>query len=491
MSISFDSIPSSLRIPFVTAEFSSSLASQGPAILAYRALMIGQKLATGSGVANTLYKVTSVNDVIVIAGRGSLLHRQAIAWFASNQSTELWIGVLEDAGAGVAAEGTITVTGTADADGSIALYLGDDRITVGITDGDEVADVATAIAAAINADESLPVTASAALGVVTVTFRNAGTAGNSFDMRDSYRDGDSLPASMGLSLAYSALAAGATDPVLTDLIAALGDTWYNIITHPYTDATSLTALEAELTSRFGPMRMIDGVAITSAGGSHSTLTTLGNTRNSQHSAIQAQPGVNPLTPPYEFAAEVAAITAYYGAIDPALPFQTLPMKNAVPPAEADLFTNEERNLLLYDGIATSKVVGGVVQLERLITTSQTNAAGAEDTAYLDVTTLLTLMYLRYSWRVWIASKYPRHKLADDDTRVGPGQAVMTPQLGKIEALAWFEDMEERGLVEGADQFENDLVVVRNASDPNRMDWLLPPNLINSLIVSASSIQFRL
>lgn len=490
MTISFDDIPSALRVPFVAVEINSSRASQGPALLAYRALLIGQKTAAGTAAANSLHRVTSAEDVLTLAGRGSLLHRMAIAWFASNTMTELWIGVLADDGAGVAAAGTITVTGPATETGTIALYLGGERITVAVTDGDTDEEVATAIAAAITADLDLPVTAAAVAEVVTVTNRQKGLTGNSYDLRDSYNDGEALPA--GIALAYVQCTGGTTAPDLASLIAEMGDTWYQVIGNPYTDAASLTAIEAELASRFGSMRMIDGVAIASASGSFSALSTLGNTRNSQHSSIVAQPGINPLTPAYEYAAELAALTARYAAADPARPLQTLAMRHAMPPAEADRFTLEERNLLLYEGIATTKVgPGEVVQIERLITTYQTNAAGADDTAYLDINTPLTLLYLRYSWRVRIATKYPRHKLADDGVRFGPGQAVMTPKLMKVEALGWFRAMELLGLVEGYDQFKTDLVVARSEADPNRIEVLLPPDLINQLIVAASSIQFRL
>lgn len=490
MSISFSKIPANLRVPFVGAEFDESLASQGPALLAYRALLIGQKTATGTAAANSLHKVTSADQVRTLAGPGSLLHRKAIAWFASNTFTELWIGVLADDGAGVEAEGTITFTGPATADGTVVLYLGGERITVGVSSGDAVGDIATAAAAAIVARTDLPVTAAAALGVVTVTHKHKGAFGNDYDIRHSFTDGEELPAGVGATIV--AMADGTTNPTLTDLIAAMGDVWFHVIANPYTDATSLTAIEAELSSRFGPMRMIDGVAIASAVGALGTLAALGNTRNSQHSAIVAQAGASPLTPPSEFAAETAALVALHGNADPARPFQTLAMKHAVALPEADQFTIEERNSLLFDGIATSKVAaGGVVQLERLITTYQTSAAGSPDTAYLDVNTLLTLLYLRYSFRVRMANKYPRHKLAADGARLGPGQAVMTPKLGKAEAVGWFRQMEDLGLVEGFDQFKADLVVERDEADPNRLNFLLPPDLINQLIVSAAKIQFRL
>jgi len=488
--IAFNAVPSGSRVPFFFAEFDSSKAQQGPSLLAYRALVVGQKVAAGTGTANALYKVTSADQVLPLAGRGSMLHRQAIAWFRNNRSTETWIGILADNAAGVAATGTVTVTGPATAAGTISLYVGSDLVQVAVASAAVQNDIATAIAAAITANLDLPVTAAAATNVVTLTHRHKGAVSNDVDLRVNYRDGEKLPA--GVSIAIVAMANGVTNPVLTSLIAALGDSWYHVVAHPYTDATSLSALEVELASRFGPLRMIDGVAITSAVGTQSVLGTLGDTRNSPHSCIVAQPGKNPLTPPCEFAAAVAAVVAYYSPADPARPHQTLPLAGVLPPAEADRFTMQERDLELHDGIGTTKVAaGGQVQIERIVTTNQTNAAGAADTAYLDLTTMLTLMYLRYDFRSIWPREYPRHKLAADGTRFGSGQAIITPKTAKARAIAWFRSMEELGLVENFDQFKQDLVVERNATDPNRLDFLLPPDLINQFVTGAASIQFRL
>jgi phage tail sheath gpL-like len=68
---------------------------------------------------------------------------------------------------------------------------------------------------------------------------------------------------------------------------------------------------------------------------------------------------------------------------------------------------------------------------------------------------------------------------------------MTPKLGKAEAITWFREMEELGLVENFDQFKRDLVVERNVSNPNRLDFVLPPDLINGLHIVGAQIQFRL
>lgn len=494
MGISFNDVPATDRVPFVFVEFDSTQAQQGPALLQYQGLLIGQKTAAGTAVADTIVAVTSIDDAIAKGGRGSMLHRMAIAWFASNKSTPLYIGVLADDAGGTAATGTILVAGPATEDGTIALYLGGERITVGVNSGDASTDIATAISDAVNADDDLPVTAGVVGSTVTLTFRHKGLVGNSYDVRDSFRDGEALPAGVTLTItAVGTVAAGTTNPSLTNLIAAMANMWFQIIAHPYTDATSLAAIEAEMALRNGPTRMQDGLAITSMSGTLSAHTTLGTARNSQSSTIVAQPSSSPLTPPMEFAAETAALAAAFGEADPGRPFQTIAYAHAVAPAvtASDLFTFDERNLLLHDGIATTKAAaGGVVQMERLITTYQTSPAGAADTAYLDATTILTLMYLRYSFRVRMQTKYPRHKLADDGTQFGSGQFIMTPKLGKAEAVMWFDEMVELGLVEDADQFKRDLVVARNA-DVNRLDFLLPPNLINQLLITAAQIQFRL
>ncbi|HEY6038258.1 MAG TPA: hypothetical protein VIV58_28445, partial [Kofleriaceae bacterium] len=92
MSISFNSVPSNIRTPFMAIEFDSSKAQQGPALLTYKGLIVGQKLAGGTFTADTVVKVSSLDQVIAGAGRGSMLHRQYLAWTAVNKSTELWMG---------------------------------------------------------------------------------------------------------------------------------------------------------------------------------------------------------------------------------------------------------------------------------------------------------------------------------------------------------------------------------------------------------------
>lgn len=492
MAISFNSVPNNIRIPFVAVEFDNTRAQQGPALMPYRGLIIGQKTSGGSASANTLHRVTSAAKAMELAGRGSMLALMAAAWLANNSFTEMYIGVLADDAGGTAMTKTLTFTGPATGAGKVYLYVGDDLVAADVAAGDTADDVAAAVVAAIGDNADLPVTAAVGAEpnehVVTLTFRHKGTVGNGLSVRLNYQDGEALPAGVGCTIAAGAT--GATDPSLSSLIAAMGDTWFHVIAHPYTADTPLDAIEAELASRNGPMRMIDGVAVTASNETHSGLGTLGDSRNSPHSCIVAT-NQSP-TAPYEIAAEVGALLAYYGNIDPARPFHTLALAQALPPAEADRFTDQERNLLLFDGISTLKpAAGGRVQIERVITTYQTNGAGAPDESYLAVNRPLTLMYLRYSFRTRMMQRYPRHKLTNDGTRIAAGQAFITPKIGKAEAVTWFREMEELGLVENFDQFKNDLVVERNAQNADRLDFLLPTDMVNQFIVAGVQIQFRI
>lgn len=610
--MNFNSIPSTLRVPIVSVEVDASRAASGPGSLEYRALIVGQKLGYAPAAANSFHRVTSADQVATLAGRGSMLHRQALAWFSINKSTETWIGVLADNSAGVIAEATVTLAGTATKAGTISCYLGGNLVQVAVAVGDTAATIASALAtkigkhafgtitcAAADAADNvtiggvldgvattvefvgtagavtpgqatysidtgnteaaaslaaqidahavasrlvrassalavctvravqegtagnaitlsttdavdlavsgatltggvsgenpdLPMHATVTGAVVTLRANNAGAVGNELDLRLNYRpDSEALPT--GITAALVQPASGASNPVLTSLITAMGDTRYHLLTHPYTDATSLTAIENELASRAGPLRMVEGYAITAKDDAYATVSTLGDSRNSQYNAIvftDSSP-----TPPAEYAAHLAAVVAYHGQIDPARPFHTLALPYVLAPAEGDRTTLANRNLIVGDGISTTRVgAGDMVQIEALVTTYQLNAAGSPDQSLRSFNVGLILMYAINDFKSRMSTKYPRHKLGDDSTAYPAGEAIMTPSLAKAEAVSWFKDMSESSPVvfdpATKAQFIADLVVERNVSDPDRLDFLLPPDLINKLIAVAASVQFR-
>lgn len=488
MSISFDQIPIGILTPGQFIEFNASQAVSGPQVQPQRALVIGQKLVAGTAPAGAAVRVTSADQAVQLFGRGSMLAAMCAAFLANNPVAEMSAFPLADNGAGVAATKTITITGPATAAGTLNILIAGRRIQAPVSAGDTASDVAMSARIAINAALDLPVTGAEVGGVITLTARHKGAAGNDIDVRVNYRAGEVTPA--GLAVVVAAGVNGTGNPDASTVFDAIGDEWFNTFVLPYTDAANLDAYDAELADRFGPLRMIDGLAFSAAAGAHGTLAALGNGRNGPHVSIGGIKG-SP-TPPWETAAAYAGQVSYHGAIDPARPFQTLVVKGVLAPAVADRFSRAERNLLLADGISTFTVdQGGNVLIERPVTTFQTNAFGLPDTAYLDVNTLLTLSYLRWSMRARLASKFPRHKLANDGTLYGPGQAIVTPKVIRAELVSLFGDWMELGLVEDIEQFKRDLIVERDAGDPNRLNALIPSNLVNQFRVFAGQVQFRL
>jgi phage tail sheath gpL-like len=324
--------------------------------------------------------------------------------------------------------------------------------------------------------------------VVTLTARNKGTVGNDIDLRANYYDGEELPS--GLSLAIVAMASGANDPDLADAVAVMADEWFQIISGPYADLANLGAMKTELTSRASATRMIDGMYITAVYDTPANLSTLGKNANlnSPWIAIVGAFGIPEM--PYELAAGIAGQAAAEFSVDPARPLQTIQVIGIKAPKTEDKFTFEENNGLLFDGIATIDT-RGVVRIQRLITTYRTNDSGATDIAYLDATTVFTLMYLRYDFRTQIQTRYGRAKLVDDATRIQSGQQVISPAVGKAEAVAIARQWEKAGLVENIDQFKAELICRRSPADPNRLEWIMSPDLVNQFRVGAATIQFLL
>ena len=488
MAVAFNLIPIDLRTPGTYVEVDNSQAVRGLSILSPRVLIIGQKLAAGTAPANSMRLISDIAQVDALYGRGSQLAAMCRAFRRGNTTTDLWAMCVADAGAGVAATGTVTFAGTATAAGTLTLYVGGRRIRTAVTNGMAAAALATAVAAAVNADLDAAVTATAATSVVTLTARHKGLSGNDLDVRVNYYSDDATPA--GVTATVVAMASGATNPDIAPALAAVGDEWVTDFVVPWNDAANLTLLQDDLVSRFGPLRMIDAHCWRAINGAHAALVTAGGLRNCPHISVSGWAG-SP-TPPWEIAATLAGVAVAALAIDPARPVQTLALPGVMAPAIADRFTRAQRDTLLRNGISTLVVdAGGNVVIERVVTEYRQTASGAADVSFLNVETVKTVTYLRYDTRTFFQRKYPRHKLADDGTRFGPGQPVMTPKLARAELAARFDQWEEAGLVQDRAAFLAGLVTERSGTDRDRLNALIPPTVVNQLRIFAGLLQFRL
>ncbi|MBS4046187.1 MAG: phage tail sheath subtilisin-like domain-containing protein [Alphaproteobacteria bacterium] len=484
--MNFETIPLSLRLPGAYVEISTQRAVRGLPGFPHKIVIFTQKLATGTLAAGVATRVTRPQDGDALCGRGSMGAAMIKAALKANGWTECWVIALEDKADGTAATGTLTVTGAPTSSGVYPLYIAGVKVGVGVAAGDSINATATKIAAAINANADMPVTAAAVNAVVTCTARHKGLCGNDIDMRAGFYPDETLPA--GLAVTIVGMAAGAGNPDIADAIEAMGETWFTDIVNPWTDTTSLNALKLDLDARWTGTVMKDAKAYSFKRDTFGNLATFGNARNDGLATIMGSNDA--LTPTYVLAAIYCAVSTFQLGIDPARPLQNVAMPGAL--IGPKHFNQQERNLLLFDGIATCRLGDdGTVYIERAVTTYQKNAAGADDTALLDLETVATLALLRYTERTRILLRFPRMKLTDDGNEIAPGQAMVRPKDIRDELIALAMEWQRAGLVENIDDYVANLIVQRSADDPNRVNVLNPPDLVNQLRIYASKIEFRL
>ena len=506
MTITFNNIPKTIRTPGAYGEVDPSRALTGLAQNPHKILILGQKIAAGTVPFDTLVAITSDGLADGFFGPGSILARMCNVAKDNSPNIEMWAMALGSGIAGVQASAGLDLSLVRNSDGdysgvgTIHMMVNGKRggnFDLAITSGMSTLRMASLMVSVINADSTLPVTATvsavaASGGLVHFSAVCSGTQGNYLDIRFNYDVGNSFPTGFSADLSTIVFADGSVDPDLGDAWTVIDGERYNYIIQPYITAANLTEIESELADRFEPLEDLQGHGFTAARATQASATTLGNSRNSPHNTIMC--AYDSPNAPEEWAATLGAVAGFNLNQDPARPLHTLNLKGLLPPPVESRFTRSERDILLYDGIATWIVnSGGNVLIERCITTYQKNALDILDPTYLDIQTLATLGELRDQWKIRMSNRFitPRFKLADDGFPVQPGTFVATPSTVKQEAIALFTELRDAGLIENLADFIENIRVERDASDRNRVNALLPPDLINQFRVLAGLFQFIL
>lgn len=491
MSLSFNVIPSDLRVPLFYAEMDNSATNtaqdSGPALL------IGHALPGADIQLNSPVIMPSAEMMQAHAGRGSQLHRMVTAYRRIDPIGELWvIAVPEPKGA--AASGKITMSGTAQDSGVVTLYIGDQRIVASVAKSNTANTVATELSNAINSNQALPVKAVVEAAEITLTARHKGLIGNNIPLALNYyapSGGEKTPP--GLNVSIAAMSGGTGSPDMTAVITAMGDTLFDFIGLPFGDTGSLQKISGEMndtSGRWSPYRQLYGHVYTAKTGTVAELIAFGAAFNDPHLTIAGYE-TTIQTALDELVAARLARSAMFLRNDPARPTHSGELNGVLPAPAGQRFTLTEQQSLLSRGIATANVEGGALRIQRDVTTYKKNSYGVADNSYLDSETLYTSAYILRQLKSVITSKYGRQKLASNGARFGEGQAVVTPAVIKGELCAVYRQLERRGIVENFEAFRKHLKVERNAQDPNRIDVLFLADYVNQLRVFALVNQFRL
>lgn len=484
--VAFNNIPGNILVPFWYAEINSGGSPyQGES----RLLLVGQKTSSGTATANVpIGPFGSEQEVIALAGVGSMLVDMYRVARRNAPFQPIWLCALADP-AGVAAAGSITITAPA-VTGVGVLSVAGTRLTIQVNAADNATTIATAIRDAINA-AGLPVTATNAAGVVTVTARHVGAASNDLELRVRTEEPNVFTTTNAVIVAIGTGTAGTGVPALTTALANLGDEEFDWIAAPYADTVSLNAIRDFLsdtgTGRWSPIKQLYGHYITASFGTLSALVAIGNGRNDRHvSVIGSQLAPDPV---WMWAAAVAGQAAAHltDAPEVSRPLQTIKLELIQPPVDRSKWWSiTDRQALYVDGIGAAKVDrDGTVRIDRIVTTEQLSSAGVPDATFRDIETLGQMMFVVRYFKTEVSNRHSRQALADDNP--GQVQEITTPRDLKMTLIHIYRELVNLGVLEKADVFAKFVIVERDLNDATRVNVYLPVDVVNQLRVFAGNV----
>ena len=286
MPISFANIPANIKVPLYWVEIDPSMA--GLPTINLRALLVGVMTPDGDAVADVPLPISSQAQADQAFGMGSELSRMFKAFFANNFANEVWGLPLSEPTAAVTATGMVTITAAPTAAGTIHLYIGGEQVPVNVSPTDAVDEIATAIEEAINANVTLPVTAHAIAGAITLTSVFKSVNANDISVMLNYygsRGGEQTPVGLGITLPVGGfLTGGIGMPDFTTAILNMGEEPFEYVAMPYTDSASLFDWDQEYgftdQGRWGWQRELFGHVISAKRGDYADLLLFGEGNNS-------------------------------------------------------------------------------------------------------------------------------------------------------------------------------------------------------------------
>ena len=472
--------------------------AQGPASIGqntYAILLMGNRSTAGAatvdtqiyGGPNSPLPLQTTQDAITLFGQGSELHRMFKRVVALNTGSPIFaIAVAESAG--VAATGAITYVTPAAANGNVRVWVGDDFTDVSITNGDAIATIATNTATAINAKLDWAVTASPALGVVTLTAKQKGPRGNWLRFAAVITGTGVATTSSATAPAF--LASGATADSNTNALATINPFRFYYIASAAEDASQLGALCTQVNTQGGPLvglrqRVFAGSVDTS--GNATTIAT--GINNARCDVMWLQ---NSEVTPSELAANLAAVVAleeanlsgaralnydFYG--NDAASSQRWQIKA---PRSGTAPTRSTIKSALNNGLSPVAVnPNGTTYIVSLITTRSLNGA-TNDYRIRDHHKVTICDRYGDDLLTKFGQQFAGKRIADDPVpgQRLPGSTVVTPSVVRAAINKLTTDYDNIDLLQNVATIIANTQCIREASPTTRMSARIPLQPIDAL-----------
>lgn len=451
--------------------------------LPMRIAVLGQaNTANQTGLTNAPRQVTSEAEVGNLYGFGSQLHimmRIIRSRFGDTTGGIPTVIYPQLPASGAAAQvDTITVTGAATGPAVHLIRingrttLDGDSLAVSIANGDAVGDVATKIANAINACNSCPVSASATLGVVTVTSKWQDiTAGDLSIVLDTQNE----PVGLSYAIAEATAAAGDSTTNVTSSLALFDENWNTIVVNPYGKGLASTFETVNgvpgvdtPTGRYSPSVFKPFVALTGDVVADTVANVTANLDEDEATMVQC-PAPNSEGWPFEAAANVCAILARQAQNSPHTdtagsfyPDMPVPLDESI----GVYNTYNNRDLIVRSGGSTVTLRNGRYMIEDLVTTY--HPTGQNPPQFRYVRSLIQDWNVRFTYFLLQQINVVDKTILEDNQTTTQADTIK-PKQWRALLTQMFEDLAQRALIVEPDFSVDSLQVQISTTNPDRIE----------------------
>lgn len=447
--------------------------------LPQRIAIVGEANTANQVALKTKLVFTSADEVAQEYGYGSPLHLAAKRLRGNNDVGGVGTVAysVPEAGAAIAQEYTVTVTGTASKSASQTIIIAGQYIGFTVAKDDDATVILGKIKDAVNSVIDSPMTA----GVVTATPDMPLTAKwageSSSDIKVEFAGED-----VGLTYAAAESAAGAGAVLPDDALTLFGSEWNTFVVNCLkATSTVLDAYEAfngNSDTRNGRYNAEDWKPFVTCSGTvendKDNLIAITTGRKNEQTNI-IMPAPSSLSLPLEIAAATAFIYTPRVNRDPKLDIQNHRLIGIVPPQEitpSDLDVYNNRDLISKNGCSTVKISDGDFFVKDFITTY--HKTGEEPPQFKYVRNLAGIDFNVGYRTIFLDNTYILGKTILPDSNPSVDDEVIKPDDAKsIIAQNLVEDFAAKGIFADAAYSLERLTVGINGTNPDRLDFRIP------------------
>jgi phage tail sheath gpL-like len=418
------------------------------------------------------YRITSALMAAQRYGFGSPIHLIALGLLPPTGggvgSIPVTVFPLVDDGAGVAAVGSITPSGTAAVGGTYRVRVGGTlSAPFTLVVGDIVATINDKIVAAINGVLEMPIIATDGTTDTDLAAKWKGAAGN--DLVVEVLDSLGAVPTTGVTFTIVQPATGAADPAIGPALAMLGGLWVTLIVNGLSPAntTALDVLSAVGEGRWGQLVRRPFIAFTgNTEAVVATATTVTNARPTDRVNCQlVAPGSVDL--PFQVAAAQVREIAKVANGNPPTDYGSRRVRGLTPGLDGLQWDYAQRDQAVKAGSSTVEVKDGLVNISDVVTMYK--PTGEAPPAYRHVVDIIKLMQIIYNFDLEFSN--PRWDgaplIPDDQATVNPN--ARKPSGAKAAVCGILDSLALEAIISDPKAAKAATFASINSQNPKRLD----------------------